>query len=1230
MLYKNEFLEELLTLRDQLRAENENAFICNDEALVEMVNKMPLKTNDFLAVPGIDKDFIKDYSKDFLEVINNYRSKKIKEVKVSKKAYKVLNNYKDRLTNLSKNNQNLYMGRIEKLRNFDLATLEDDENLIDFLTNKKTRRYNFELPNERRFKDLTNLYRNVNKELKETGAYNLYIAYPYIEGYLRKEKFPIKAPLLFFPVALKRSRRNFYLQKDDKKDIIYNNDLLLMISKLDKESLKEKDPFVASFSRHTLTDEVFDYYEKNGVALHDKFKKFEFEMFESLLKAQFERRKYRNFELRQYLVLGRYKPYSSMIQKDMNAIIESNKYNELLEGLIDEENLYKKEKEVVFAVDKSKINEDSITYINELNDSQENVIDLLNKEQKLVIFGPPGTGKSQTITSLIANAILNKENVLVVSEKRAALDVIYSRLKNASKYAMFLDDAENKTNFYNMLSNFIDPTPPIRTINNDRYQSEAEITELLNTLDRTINLLFGEVDGFNVSELLNKYLKDREVNEELTPKSVYEMFNRHFGNLSYSDLKGLEDKFDSNSELKKYLEYHKIVSRYPVVKRFEKKLTRSSKIEFKKFSEGYLEFVEDYNTSGLFRKIQLRKIFLKMNKGKLLYFAQKGRYEKKYLKLLLKDARVNNYLLENINRLPKLEASYLELNKLEIKYLNMLTEDELVKDIIDISKFREYLFRAYYTGYLEEFKALHQEDLSVIDEYQDTKERLEALVAEKILITTESFEMELYKQALNFSNAKRIMDIKRILEAAKKPSVNEFINHFQPELFESIKIWMMTPEVVSSLIPLEHGLFDLVIFDEASQMYVEKGIPSIYRAKKVVIAGDPKQLRPSSLGFGRIDNEDELFEEEILQDVSLDAKSLLDLARYKYKETLLNYHYRSNYEELISFSNYAFYDGKLIVSPNQKESPKPPIEYVHVEEGIFHNRQNVEEAKEVVKIIKKIFRTRKNNETIGVITFNSAQRDLIENHIDKEIFKKGTYQRQFEEELMRTEDNEDKSLFIKNIENVQGDERDIIIFSMGYAKDKTGTVKRRFGWLNHEGGQNRLNVAVTRAKKKIYFVSSLYPEEFKVEDLQGAGPKLLKDFMRYCYFISNGKKDLAKLVLQELHSKEEETQRALTEELALDIKKRLEGLKYNVHTSIGAGEHYIDLAIYDEEEKEYKLGIICDIVNDTNVTARRNLLHQEKYLKARGWNVYRVFSNNWYIDANKELRKIRKMLKEVE
>ena len=143
-------------------------------------------------------------------------------------------------------------------------------------------------------------------------------------------------------------------------------------------------------------------------------------------------------------------------------------------------------------------------------------------------------------------------------------------------------------------------------------------------------------------------------------------------------------------------------------------------------------------------------------------------------------------------------------------------------------------------------------------------------------------------------------------------------------------------------------------------MYVEKGIPSIYRAKRVVIAGDPKQLRPSSLGIGRFEQSDDLYEDDsILKDVSYDAKSLLDLARYKYKETLLNYHYRSVYEELIAFFKSCFYDAKLIVSPNQKQSIKPPIEYVYVENAKFINRKNIEEAKKVIELLKNNFKNKK-------------------------------------------------------------------------------------------------------------------------------------------------------------------------------------------------------------------------------------------------------------------------------
>lgn len=436
----------------------------------------------------------------------------------------------------------------------------------------------------------------------------------------------------------------------------------------------------------------------------------------------------------------------------------------------------------------------------------------------------------------------------------------------------------------------------------------------------------------------------------------------------------------------------------------------------------------------------------------------------------------------------------------------------------------------------------------------------------------------------------------------------------------------MTPEAISALVPLKQDMFDLVIFDEASQMYVEKGIPAIYRAKKVVIAGDPKQLRPSNLGFGRIEEDDDLYEDEILKNVTYDAKSLLDLARYKYHEGLLNYHYRSHYQELIEFSNHAFYDGKLIISPNVETPKEPPISYIYVKDGVFDNRQNKEEAKAVVHLLKKVLRTKEADESVGIITFNSPQRDLIMNEIDELLFKKSVHQKRLEQEVFRYQDQENKSLFVKNIENVQGDERDIIIFSMGYGKDPHGTVKRRFGWLNHEGGQNRLNVAITRAKKKVFFVSSLYPEELKVDDLSGKGPKLLKDFMRYCFYVSNGDEELTKKILNNLYQQESKTKRVIENQLVEQIKQKLKGIKYDIQTDIGIGQFKLDLAIYDPEEQAYKLGIICDLSMREEISSRRELLHQEKFLNARGWNVMRVFHMQWYENPKKIIREIKAKL----
>lgn len=1237
-LKKDRLLESLDELRSQIKAEEnlrtgKTPIVCTDSVLEEISKKKPLKISDFLAISGVGNVFMDEYAMRFLQVILHYQNESVKEVSVSKNAFKVLDHYKDRLTNISRRNSNLYMGKITQKNSFDLSLLDNTLELIDFLTNKKTSslklKFESTISGDSLESHITTLYRETNMSEKETGSYDLYIAYPYVEGVFKQDNFAIKAPLLYFPVKLSRNKREYTIKKDKDKDIIINRDLLLVTSKLEKNDVALNAPYIPVFSQASLRDIVIPYYVSNGINIKTTKTDFSYCLYRNEQKDQFTKHRRKGvFELKEYITLGKYKLYSSMIQKDMSSILDSNKYNDLLSGLIDETNLYSEEKDINYRIASDMIDESKLSYINDMNYAQEKVIDLVNKEQKLVIWGPPGTGKSQTITSLIASSVLKGENVLVVSEKKVALDVIYSRLKNASKYTLFIDDSENKQDFYQKLKEFIDPTPPQRTINNDVYKLEEEINEILETLDKSIDLLYNRtIQDVPIHELYIRYVKDKDVMNDLTPKKVHQMFKHVFVKPVFKELITIEKTFDKYSNLNDYLEFEKISHEYPLLLKLETKISRSNRIEFQQFHTDYLNYLTTYKKTWFFKKRSIRRKFIQDNEKRILFITKKKSLNRKYFRMLLQDGILHQYVNDNLNSLDKLKTKHELLTENEVKFLNMLLHHPFVKDIPNIAKQRHYLFDAFFTGYLEDYKAKNQKYLYILEKYQEKMDELNNLMEEKKHLTIESFEMELFKYALNFSNTKRIMDIKRMLESTRKLSIKAFIDKYQLELMNNIRVWMMTPEVVSAIVPLVYGMFDLVIFDEASQMYVEKGIPAIYRAKKVVIAGDTKQLRPSSLGIGRLEDEDELFEDEDLKDISMDAKSLLDLARYKYNETILNYHYRSMYEELIAFSNYAFYEGKLIVSPNQTQSKKPPIEYVYVKNGIFDNRKNVEEAKVVIKLLRKIFREREHNETIGVITFNSTQRDLIENCIDNELLKQGTYQRQFENELFRMEDGEDRSLFVKNIENVQGDERDIIIFSMGYGRDVDGFVRRRFGWLNNDGGQNRLNVAISRAKQKIYFVSSLFPEELKVEDLKSTGPKLLKDYMRYCYYISNKKPELAREVLNQLHTEGSKNNEEILSNLVLDIKQRLERSNYTVMTSIGIGRYSINLAVYDQDTLSYKLGIICDVDEEKTANSRRDLVHQEKYLKARNWKIYRVFASNWYTDQTKEMRNIRELLK---
>ena len=1220
-LKDNLLLEKLYTFRQELRTLYPEKTICSDEALMSISDLKPLKVSDFNAISGLDHDFIDLFGSLFLKVIVEYQGKN-PPVKLSKDAFKVLDHYKDRLSNISKTNPNLYMGRIDKNRSFDLTTLEDKKSLEYFITSKQK-----DLPlknlTDYQITHLTTLYREINKDQKETGSYDLYIGYPYVEGIFKKDLFHIKAPLAYMPVKLNRTRKSFTLEKDFNKDIILNRDLLLAISKMEKTNVDQDMPPIESLSLKHIKEIILPVYAKYGLDIH--LDQLSFIPFESLLKEDFSKRKKGQFDYKPYITFGRYKLYSSMIQKDMAKIMSMNKYNDLLEGLIDEKHLFQKELPIPLKTQQSSINESNIAYINDLNYSQEQVIELSNSEKKIVIWGPPGTGKSQVITSLIASAVLKGENVLVISEKKVALDVIYARLNDKKKYALFIDDASNKQAFYDQLSHFIDQNPPKRTLNNDAYKLEEQIKSVSQTFDKSLNLFYEEkVDGIYIYELFERYLKDKEIKPDLKPKDVLTLFQTKLFRPSFLDINYLEQTFDKDTKLKTLIDYQKMIQTYPWFKKLETKISRSSKLEYEQFKQALEQAIIHYQKNHFFKKRRIKKAFFKEQFDALNFLTKKKGIKKQLLTALFFDTDFKTYLDDQLMKLNKIKTNHIALNKLAMSYIDLFIHEPKLKDA-EAYKLRRYLFDAFYTGFLENYKAKHQKYLYILEDYQKYANQINDDMRLKQQVSKESFEMVLYQHALHFSNTKRIMDIKRILESDQKPSVKAFIDHFYPEIIKHIKVFLMTPEVISAILPLETQMFDLVIFDEASQLYVEKGIPAIYRAKKVVIAGDPKQLRPSALGIGRLEEEDYL-DDDILKDVTLDAKSLLDLARYRYKETLLNFHYRSQYEELIAFSNHAFYDGKLIVSPNVKKPLTPPIEYVYVPDGKFINKKNIAEAEAVIKLLKKIVKEKAENESVGIITFNSTQRDLILNLLDEATYKKSVYQKPLETEISRVSANGDESLFVKNIENVQGDERDIIIFSMGYGHDETGVVRRRFGWLNHEGGQNRLNVAITRAKKKIYFVSSLYPESFKVDDLAGVGPKLLKDFMRYCYYVSNKNDDMTKTVLASLHDKASDTDQHVQSKLVLDLKDRLEKSGYSVETNLGIGGFNLDLAILDPENHTYKLGIICSLSNQKQIQSRLELIHQDKYLKSRGWSIYHVFHSNYYEDPTKEIKVIKSLV----
>jgi very-short-patch-repair endonuclease len=434
--------------------------------------------------------------------------------------------------------------------------------------------------------------------------------------------------------------------------------------------------------------------------------------------------------------------------------------------------------------------------------------------------------------------------------------------------------------------------------------------------------------------------------------------------------------------------------------------------------------------------------------------------------------------------------------------------------------------------------------------------------------------------------------------------------------------FMMGPQAVAQYLPPGRFHFDLIVMDEASQMRPEDALGAIARGSQLVVVGDPRQLGPTSFFDTHSEDEDDVEEAaaalavqaaEATQtdSVALGAsvlqrsESILQAAASRFPLRMLRWHYRSKYPELIAFSNQEFYGGDLILFPNPgKGTPGDGINFRAVSEGMYASSLNHKEASDVVAAVRK-HAAESPQRTLLVVAMNQPQRELIDTLIqsaEKDDPTLAAFRARHEETL--------EPFGVKNLENVQGDERDVIYVSVTYGPGPTGTVAQNFGPVNTTGGERRLNVLFTRAKYRLDVFCSFDPTTLRVTESSPRGLVVLRDYLRYA---NEGTLEGGRF-----------TGRDPDSDFEIEVARALRARGYDVHAQVGVAGYFLDLAVVDPDRSgRYILAVECDgATYHSAKSARDRDRLRQGVLEGLGWTVHRVWSTDWFRDPRGETAKI--------
>lgn len=493
--------------------------------------------------------------------------------------------------------------------------------------------------------------------------------------------------------------------------------------------------------------------------------------------------------------------------------------------------------------------------------------------------------------------------------------------------------------------------------------------------------------------------------------------------------------------------------------------------------------------------------------------------------------------------------------------------------------------------------------------FEDKIKKFKLLLKEFEKLTQEELFAKLASQIPSFvqeaSQSSEVGILQRnIRNNGRGTSIRKLFDSIPNLLIRMAPCMLMSPMSVAQYIDPDNFKFDLVVFDEASQMPTCEAVGAIARGHNLVVVGDPKQMPPTNF-FTTNTVDEENIDTEDLESILDDCLALSMPSKH------LLWHYRSKHESLITFSNTQYYENKLLTFPSPDDI-KSKVSLVKID-GYYDkgkSRQNKAEAQAVIdEIFKRLNDPVLSKRSIGVVTFSLVQQILIEDMLNEAFSKNPKL------EAIALESEE--PIFIKNLENVQGDERDVILFSVGYGPDKDGRVSLNFGPLNRDGGWRRLNVAVTRARYEMIIFSTLKADQINLSRTSSEGVAGLKTFLEYA---EKGKQAIVYQASKQASHKDN-----LVNIIADEIRAK----GFDIQTNIGCSGYRVDIGVVNPDKPdEYILGILCDGYNyKTAKTARDREMIQQDVLQLLGWNIQRVWSLDWWENKDRVMNRLLDAIK---